>query len=128
MGADALAGSILLIDDDPALYAVLIELLAFEGFKAQAVASPAKGLLVLQEESFDLVLTDSFAHVYSQAAIAGLQQLVIEAAGTPVVLFTAHGDADRLDLAKYGLSGRLLKPFDADDLLSLVRRYVMPTV
>ena len=123
-----LAGRILIVDDDPDLCALLIELLALEGITAHAVASTAEGCLALEQESFALILVDSFAPVFSEAAMDRLQPLRSNAAGTPMVLFTAHDDADQVDLTKYGLAGRLLKPFEADDLLALVRQYVAPSM
>ena len=50
--------SILVVDDDPALLSSFQEVLEAEGYEVTAAADGESGLRCLQEQAFDLVLSD----------------------------------------------------------------------
>jgi CheY-like chemotaxis protein len=110
---------ILLVDDDAAMRKLAVRLLEGEGYSAVVVAVPDDGQELLQDVSFDLVITDGFSRTPDGVLVA--TSGLIEAAGeTPVVLFSAH----RLDVNEVlaaGFRDILSKPFDVDEALEQIR-------
>lgn len=111
------APSVLLVEDDPDIRAMLTTLLELGGFRAHACDSAEAALDTLREQSFDLVLTD-----YCLPRQTGLWML--EAAeserlidGVPVLIVTAHPWIE--GAGQYEI---VQKPFDLDHLLERVRQ------
>ena len=112
---------LLLIEDDPAILAVLTDCFEQEDYEVRGVAHLASGLELLQREPVDLILTDLFAPVFSPAALTDLDVFRKVAAATPVILMTAHAEAGQIDPAQYGLAAIILKPFELDAVLACIR-------
>jgi len=112
---------VLLVDDDEALREVLTVCLELDDHRVKVAAEPGAGLALLQQETFDVVLTDLFAPVFTLDALAHVGAFRRVAPSTPVVVQTAHAQAGDLNPMDHDLAAILLKPFDLEDLLICLR-------
>jgi CheY-like chemotaxis protein len=110
---------ILLVEDDLTIRELLATLFEDEGYALTACVSPHQAMTLLDQRSFDLVLTDGFSR--APASFAQNTADIIGRAGmTPVVLFSGH----TLDIAvaqAAGFRDLITKPFDINTLLRQVR-------
>jgi two-component system, chemotaxis family, chemotaxis protein CheY len=111
---------VLVVEDDAATRALLRDVLEDAGYAVRVAADGAAGLRAARAVRPALVLLDlrlpgtdgwAFAAAYRRAP----------APRAPVVVLTADVDAAAY-AAGLGAAGHLLKPFDLDELLALVRR------
>ncbi|HEY8598317.1 MAG TPA: response regulator [Thermomicrobiales bacterium] len=119
--------AILLAEDDPDIADMISECLQGEGYTVAVAEHAAAALAALNRRDFALVLTDAFAnHGPGIGQWAAVEQIRRAAGATPTVLCTAHRSQDFSDFAARGFAAILAKPFDLDDLLSLVHRLIGP--
>ena len=123
MGGGAMEATdvkVLVVDDDPAVGKVLGKLLAQDGVDSVHVPSAAGALAELARAYFDLVITD-----LKMPGMDGLELLRTVRGSypeTPVVLITAYGTVpDAVEAMKAGALDFILKPFERDDILRVVR-------
>ncbi len=116
--------TILVLDDDVALRAMLDEALSEEGYRVVGVADLPAAAAALANDSVDLVLADALR----MTAAGGwgdpwveLDRLRALAAGTPIVVVTGQRPADYVDWSARGFAGLLPKPFDLTTLFTLIR-------
>lgn len=109
--------TLLLVEDDPAIAALLHDALTDEGYRVLVAASPVVGCTILAAFRVGLILTDGFRGDHPWAPLA---PLVAHAGSTPVILCSAHPPRLYADHADHGFAGLLPKPFDLDDLVALV--------
>ncbi len=113
--------SILIVDDDEGVRENLAELFTVVGYRVVTSASAPEALESLVRERVDLLLTD-----YRMPGPNGVE--LIEAArrarpGLRAVLMTAFGDSfTEIESVRRGAVGYLNKPFEADEVTSLVDR------
>jgi two-component system alkaline phosphatase synthesis response regulator PhoP len=111
--------SILVVDDDRAIAAVLADLLNEEGLTASYVCSGLEALERLSSEPVDLVISD-----VSMPGIGGIelvQRLRDRGDQTPVVLMSGYVTGITLEGVRF-----VPKPFDFHDLLGIVEQTVAP--
>jgi two-component system response regulator (stage 0 sporulation protein F) len=132
-GRDPLAGCrrprILLAEDDPAMRALLAQSLITQGFE---VSESPDGMDVLARlasddpEEFDLIISD-----IRMPGVTGLELLegLHEREGfPPTILITAFGDAaTHAEAARVGAVAVFDKPFEIEDLVAAVRRFLSAT-
>ena len=115
--------SILVVDDEEDIQEVLREILEPEGYAVTAAKSGSEALAALkQDRGFSLVLLDFRLHDISGfdfvAAVGG------ELLGkVPVVMLSATAGLKQLKLPP-GVVGAICKPFDIEELLEAVQRYI----
>ena len=110
---------VLVIDDDPAVLALLIQLLARDGYRVEVTADGTRGL--------DLVRSGRYAAVVLDHQLPGLTGLDVldrmQADGlkTPVIVLTGRGDEEvAFAAAKLGACRYLTKPFRPDELMQAI--------
>jgi DNA-binding NtrC family response regulator len=112
---------ILVIDDDPALLSGLREILEAEKYAVQAAADSESGLLRLQEESFDLVLTD-----LSLPGLGGTEILKYSVHHQPqslCIIITGFGSVQNaVEHMRLGAFDYLCKPVNPQELRLVVAR------
>jgi CheY-like chemotaxis protein len=117
-------GAILVIDDDGAIADLVVEVLTDEGYIAYAALDGAGALVTIVQHPPALLLLDmrmpgmSGAELIAHLPGAGL-------AAMPMVLMTA-APQDAAPLLVPGAIECLVKPFDLDNLLACVARFVQP--
>jgi CheY-like chemotaxis protein len=117
-------GSILVVDNEPTIVDLLVDILTDEGHVAYSALTGADALATIARHPPGLILLDmqmsdmSAAELIAQVRVGGLATL-------PIVLLSTVS----LHTAPLLVPGRiecLDKPFDLDDLLACVARYVQP--
>jgi DNA-binding response OmpR family regulator len=117
--------TILLVDDDAELGAMLTAYLDAEGFATQHVRSGAEALSWLTAARFDIVLLDVM--MPNMDGMEVLRRLRLERT-TPVLMLTARGDEqDRILGFTLGADDYLPKPFSARELVGRVRAILRRT-
>jgi DNA-binding response OmpR family regulator len=117
------AGSILIVDQDAPIVDLLIEILADAGYVAYAVP-PSEALAAIVHYPPALLLLDlGRSGLQSVALIAQVREIM--AAGMSIVVMTT-APAGAAPLLIPEAIECLSKPFELDDLLACVARYVRP--
>jgi FixJ family two-component response regulator len=112
---------IAVVDDDASFREAMTDILHFWGFDAQPFESAEAVLACSGLEAFDAFLLD-----VQMPGLSGLQlldRLRKDQVATPVILVTSCNDAaTRKQAAKGGALALVGKPFDADELIGLLRQ------
>jgi DNA-binding NtrC family response regulator len=113
--------SILVVEDEAKLRRLIELQLSDEGFVVQSAPDAETGLKLVNEDRFDLIVTD-----FKLPAMSGLDFLQAVKridAQMPVVIMTAFGTVESaVDAMKAGASDYLLKPFSLAELVMVVRK------
>lgn len=120
---------ILIADDDPDIRSLCETILSVEGFEVLVAEDAPQCLALARKHRPDLILLD-----WMMPGVDGIEalQLLKGASVTseiPVVMVTAYGGPMEITLATHhGAEGYVTKPFEPADLLSLVQRFMAPTI
>jgi DNA-binding response OmpR family regulator len=117
---------ILIVDDDAELSAMLVELLAREGWATHAVLTAGDGERALQSKQPDVVLLDAMLPDGNGFDLARRWRNAHPALG--LVMLTARGDPlDRVLGLEIGADDYLPKPFEPRELVARVRALLRRT-
>jgi len=109
---------VLVIDDEPAITALVGTVLREDGWQVTEVGSAEQAFEVLRDHDWAAVFCD--VQLGGADGFSVLRRFKGELPSTKVVLMTGHGTAEgALDATSFGAYDYLLKPFGADDLQSL---------
>ncbi len=116
--------TILVVDDEENMCRILSELLTRSGYLVYEAGNSQDALRIFKKNNVSLVITDLI-----MPGVNGLQLLAalreIEPA-LPVILITAYGTVDTaVDAMKKGAYDYILKPFDNEEILFLVKKALM---
>jgi len=112
------SASVLVIDDDPAIRALLHQTLAHAGYRVSEAASAAQALAQRAALAPDLALLD--LGLPDRDGLEILPQLA--AAGLAVVVLSARdATAEKVAALDLGASDYVTKPFDPEEILARVR-------
>jgi FixJ family two-component response regulator len=116
-------GLIAVVDDDASFREAMTDILLFWGFGVEAFESAEAVLASSGLEAFDAFLLD-----VQMPGLSGLQlidRLRKDQVSAPVILVTSCNDAaTRKQAARAGALSLLGKPFNADELIGLLRQAV----
>jgi len=119
-GQTGLVSSLLLVEDDRELSALLDRLLTQEGYVVTVAGDGQRGLHLGLSRSFDLMVVDR-----GLPAVEGLdlvQRLRARGVLTPVLVLSARGGTqERVDGLDAGAEDYLAKPFEVVELLARLR-------
>lgn len=122
-GADWDSGWILVVDDDPAILDVIVQVLNFEGHHAEGCRNGQEALDILREATPSLILLDLWMPKMNGWEFRHQQLKTPEVADIPVVLLSAGGNlpqhAEDLHAAAI-----IAKPFDLGQLLTTVEEVI----
>lgn len=111
--------SILIIDDDPRITALLKRTLNFEGYPVVVAGDGADGLKKALEGNFDLVVLDIMMPGMDGWEVC---RRIRAEKDVPVLMLTARDDvADRVKGLDTGADDYLVKPFALEEFLARVR-------
>ena len=120
-----MSNDILLIDDEEKFAAMLQDLLSKHGYRAEYTLNPEDALDRLREKDFGLVVSD-----YKMPEMDGADFLVEArkvSPDLPVIMVSGLMNMPELiKVANIGVTLALEKPFDTDDFLEHVARFVQP--
>ncbi len=124
-GEDALPTKVLIVDDDEEIRALLQDMLKEEGFQVDTARDGQEALDLLRRESGWVILLDiMMPNMDGREVIHQLQTNQKLRDKNKVALMSAGGRLaqERLHLATDVVEALLPKPFDLDDVLSVVSR------
>jgi CheY-like chemotaxis protein len=116
---------VLVIDDEAAARKVVTRVLELIGldYEVQTATSGLEGIERMKQDHFDLILLD-----FMMPDLDGLQTIPLMKElqpDVPILLFTAIKDQNvHQDAVRRGAAGVVMKPFDIDDLLTVVRETI----
>jgi DNA-binding response OmpR family regulator len=117
--SNALKPTVLLVDDDIELCAMLAEYLGREGYDVHAVHDGASGVAAVAAKPFDIVVMD-----ITMPRMDGFEALrrIRAHSPTPVLMLTARGDdVDRIVGLELGADDYLGKPFNPRELTARLK-------
>lgn len=115
---------ILVIDDEPAILETVCDILIDEGYTVETAGDGAEALLLLDRLVPALILLDM-----RMPGINGWElgrRLAKRGSTIPIVVMTAAQDASRW-ATEIGAAAVLAKPFNVQELISIVERLYTPT-
>ncbi|MBB3171079.1 response regulator transcription factor [Parvibacter caecicola] len=113
------SANILVVEDDAAINDVVCTRLKRDGHNVQAAFSGTEARLLLQAQSYNLVITDLMLPGIDGEEVVRL----VRGAGnaTPILVISARSEvADKVGLLAMGADDYLVKPFDLDELSARV--------
>jgi CheY-like chemotaxis protein len=114
---------ILLVDDDPAILDSVSLLLEFEGYQVVATSNTSD-LLTMETDLPDLLLLDIWMSGTDGIDICKQLKQKPATKDIPIVLISASREIEKSAKAA-GANDFLSKPFEVDDLIQKVERYIL---
>jgi len=116
------AERILIVDDEEAIREIVYSMLTMAGFHCQQASSGSEALAIMASgENFELMLSDLM--MAGMDGIALLERTKERFPDMPVVMVTAvHDISVALAAIRNGAYDYLLKPFEREQLMAIVRR------
>jgi CheY-like chemotaxis protein len=111
--------TILVVDDEPLIREVVVDLLRDEGYAVVTADDGHAALEMVQQEAPALVLMDVMMPRMDGRTAFRAMQAQAHAEGLPVILMSAMVEPADLDP---GITAFVRKPLDLDQLLTLVAR------
>lgn len=119
------AGTVLVVDDNPDLRFYVSEILRSSGFSVLLARNGEEGFAVAKKRRPDLIVTDLMMPVISGLDLIRMIRQDEELRGTPAILLTAKADEDtRIEGVERGADAYLSKPFNDRELLAEVRNLI----
>src|SRR5690349_2626450 len=110
----------LLVEDDPQLSALLVELFTDAGYAVDLARDGQRGLHAGLTRQYAVMVVDRGLPAIEGADL--VQRLRSRGVTTPMLILTALGTvADRVEGLDAGAEDYLVKPFDVDELLARLR-------
>lgn len=111
------------VDDDKSIRWVLEKTLSKSGVDIESFENPKAVLNRIKDDTPDVIISD--VRMPGMDGIALLEQVKLSAPEVPVIIMTAFSDLDRAVSAFQGGAFEYLsKPFDVDEVVSLVKRAI----
>ena len=114
---------ILLVDDDPMITELVVDMLGLEGYDVDTANNGIEALQKLEHQRYDLIITDlhmpkldgsGFYRELAQRKLHSLKRIIF-------LTGTTGGSEEHRFVQESGVPV-LLKPFNVSDLIELVRR------
>src|SRR5262245_8288846 len=119
--ADAKRGRLLIVDDEVELTSALCETLAEKGFQTVGATSGAEGLLALQKQDFDLLLSDLM--MPGMDGIELLRKAMEIDVELVAIIMTGQGTIPTaVEAMRAGAFDYVLKPFNLQAMLPILDR------
>ena len=119
-------GNILVVDDEKGQRDILKAILVKQGYEISTSSNGMEALRLFKETPFDVVLTD--LKMPGLDGIELLRNILKEKSPVSVVLMTAHGTINSaVEAMKLGAFDYLVKPFEMDELLVVVKKALEKT-
>jgi DNA-binding response OmpR family regulator len=120
MHAAAHLATILVVEDNPELVALLRQLLGEQGYAVRTATDGESGLSSALEDEPDLLILD--VGLPCRNGIEVVRELRRRGVYAPTLMLTAlGGTADRVSGLEAGADDYMVKPFDTDELVARVR-------
>jgi two-component system, NtrC family, response regulator AtoC len=121
--APRMGGHVLIVDDDQSLAETLTKAMTRRGFVVSWRTSAAEALTLLDEQVFDVVVTD--LHMEGMNGFELCERIAADRPDVPVVMITAFGSLDSaVGAIRAGAYDFVTKPFDVETLRLTLSRAV----
>lgn len=118
-----MAGTVLIVDDSPVMRRMLGDTLRQAGFTVLEGVNGEDGLRKATTQAVRLVITDYNMPVMGGIALIERLRARPEYRFTPILVLTTESETSRKEEGRSaGATGWMVKPFDPDRLLQVVRR------
>jgi DNA-binding response OmpR family regulator len=114
---------ILVVDDDRDLRELLAAVLSSAGYEVLTAENGAAALSVLRTVLPDLIVLDLMMPVMNGWQFREAQAALPDYSRIPVICLSGH-HAARHQAASLGIGACVVKPFEIDDLLAVVQRFL----
>jgi two-component system, response regulator, stage 0 sporulation protein F len=113
--------SILVVDDDPEMRALLLDVLRNEGYEVVEANNGTEAVLALRARRFDVILMDkNMPGPSGLDLIPGFRRVC---PGAQIIMMTAFGDvASYMEAAEKGAVEYLFKPFRMEDMKAAIAK------
>lgn len=116
---------ILVVDDSPSVRQMISRTLQGAGYAVETAVDGQDALEVTQRKSFSAVITDQNMPRLDGIGFCRAFRARSENQGVPVIFLSTESEGAIRDKAKAaGAIGWMIKPFDQEKLLSVIRRVV----
>jgi two-component system, OmpR family, response regulator VicR len=121
-----MAKRILIVDDDRAIADLLTQALSAEGYETSETTQSLRFYDAVREHQPDLILLDMLMPYLNGDDELQLMQMDPEIERPPVIVVTAHPEVTRneQELRRLGVVDIVIKPFDLNALVRLVRQTI----
>lgn len=114
---------VLIVEDDPALRDALAATVELAGFAVKSASDGTQAMQVLENQPVQLVVSD--VQMDGMDGYTLLQKVKASIPQLPVVLMTAYGTIQKaVEAMRAGAADYLVKPFDAEALVEMLRHYL----
>jgi two-component system, OmpR family, phosphate regulon response regulator PhoB len=124
--------AILLVEDDPALVALLVYQFEREDYEVRSTADGEEALLMAREAAPDVVILDWMLEGLSGIEVCRRLRRNPETQNVPIIMLTARGEeSDRIRGLETGADDYVTKPFSPRELIARVQavlRRVRPSL
>jgi two-component system, NtrC family, response regulator AtoC len=118
-----MTGNVLIVDDDQSMAETLTKAMMRRGFVVTWKTSAADALKLLEEQDFDVVVTD--LHMEGMNGFAFCERIAANRPDVPVVMITAFGSLDSaVSAIRVGAYDFITKPFDVEALRLTLSRAI----
>jgi CheY-like chemotaxis protein len=118
---------ILVVDDDPSILALVVEILHGEGYEVATARNGAEALERVAETVPAVLLTDLMMPVMDGSALVRACRSAPATATLPIVVMSATLPVLLDSLARLGVENAVHKPFDSDVLIAMIARLAVGT-
>ena len=116
---------VLTVDDSRTILAMLHHTLTGAGFDVLQAEDGQKGLDVLKTEDVDVVITDINMPIMDGIEFIKSVRSSGQYQSLPILILTTETSQEKRDLGRSaGGTGWIVKPFDPEKLISVIRRVV----
>jgi DNA-binding NtrC family response regulator len=116
--------SILIVDDDPEMRALLLDVLGNEGYDVVEARDGTEAVLALRARKFDLIIMDK--NMPGPSGLDLLPGFRRVCPGTQIIMMTAFGDvASYVEAAEKGAVEYLFKPFRMGEMKAAIAKALM---
>ena len=117
---------ILVVEDDPNLREAIVDSLMLKGHQVQDACNGSEAVKIIAQSSLDIILSD--INMPEMDGLELLAHVKKNQPWLPIILMTAYGDVGQAVKAmQLGANDYLMKPFEVQELLSLINKY-QPTI
>jgi two-component system, response regulator FlrC len=122
----AMSNTVLIVEDDAQLRDALYDTLALAGYDVMVAEHGHAAIARMNEQAFGMVISD--IQMRPMDGMELLQNIRSANQDLPVVMMTAYGTIEKaVDAMRAGASDYLVKPFDAESLINVVKRLLPDT-
>ena len=113
--------SILVVDDDPEMRALLLDVLGVEGYEVVEAKDGTEAVLALRAQTFDLILMDK--NMPGPSGLDLLPGFRRVCPGSPIIMMTAFGDVPSyMEAVEKGAVEFLFKPFRMEEMKAAIAK------